>query len=90
MLSYKHILLQQVSLLSKTNSLLTKLTRKIIIKKTFEGVLRRTIMSNVSIVLRITQSFYYLNHDSDDIIEIGKEDLVRRETTKEDDQYYAN
>jgi hypothetical protein len=31
-----------------------------------------------------------LNHDPDDITEIGKEDLTRRGTTEEDDWYYAD
>ena len=90
MLSYGHVLLQQVPSLPETSPPLTKLTRKIVTEKTFEGVLERAIMPNVSAALRVAWPLCYSNHDPDDIAEIGKGDLARRGTTEEDDRYYAD
>ena len=90
MLSYGHVLLQQVPLLPKTSPPLTKLVRKIVTEKTFKGILERAIMLNVSAALRVAWPLCYSNHDPDDIAEIEKGDLARRGITEEDDRYYAD
>ena len=90
MQSYGHVLLEQVPSLPETSPPLTKLARKIVTEKTFEGVLERAVMPNVSAALRVAWPLCYSNHDPEDIAEIGRGDLARRGITDTDDRYYPD
>jgi hypothetical protein len=90
MQSYGHILLQPVPPLPEISPPLTELERKIFTEKTFERVLDRAIMPNVSAALRTAWPLCYSDHEPQDVAEIGKGDQARRGTTEEDDRYYAD
>ena len=83
MQSYGHVLLEQVPLLLETSPPLTKLARKIITEKTFEGVLETAIMPDIFAALLVAWPLCYSNHEPEDIAEIGRGDLVRRGTTEQ-------
>jgi len=65
------------------------LDQEIFTKTTFETVLIRDIMPQVSAALRVAWPLLYHNNGND-VAEIGKGAKVRRGTTEENDRYYAD
>lgn len=90
MQSYGHILQQQVPPMPGTSPPLTTLEREIFTENTFETVLEREIMPQVSAALSVAWPLSYLNHELKDIAEITKGAKARRGTTEEDDRYYPD
>jgi hypothetical protein len=90
MQAHGHILQQQVALIPEPNPPLTGLEKTIFTEKTFEDILARAIMPQVSAALSVAWPLSYFNHDLNDAAEIGRGDKARRGTTEEDSRYYAD
>lgn len=87
---YGPILQQSIPAIAETNPPLTMLERQIFTERTFETILDRAIMPEVSAALRVAWPRCYANDKVQDIAEIGKGDKARRGTMEEDDRYYAD
>lgn len=85
-----HVLRQQVSPMPETSPPLTKLERTIFTEDTFETVLERAIMPQVSAALSVAWPLSYFNHNPNDVAEISKGAKARRGTAEEDDRFYAD
>lgn len=87
---YGWILRQPIPSIPETFPPLSELSRQIFTERTYETVLERTIMPEVSQALRIAWPRCYPNDDLQDVAEIGRGDKARRGTMEEDDRYYAD
>lgn len=87
---YGRILRQPISPIPETHPPLSELARQIFTERTFETVLERIIMPEVSQALRVAWPHCYPNDDLQDVAEIGRGDKARRGTMEEDDRYYAD
>ncbi|KAL6241640.1 hypothetical protein RBB50_011422 [Rhinocladiella similis] len=90
MQAHGHVLQQQVPPMLGTSPPLTRLEKRIFTEKTFEDVLERAIMLQVSAALSVAWPLAYLNHGPEDIAEIGRGDKARKGTAEEDNRYYAD
>jgi len=72
MQSHGHVLGQQVPPMPETSPPLTQLEREIFTEDTFETVLDREIMPQVSAALRVAWPLSYSNHNPKDIAETSK------------------
>lgn len=87
--SYGHILHTRVTSLPAISPPLTELEKEIFTETTFETVLIRDIMPQVSAALRVAWPLLYYNN-GDDIADISKGAKARRGTAGGDDQYHAD
>ena len=90
MRSYGQVLQQQVPSMPETSPPLTQFEKEIFTENTFETVLERELVPQVSAALNIAWPHSYLDHNLEDIAEIGKGAKARRGTAEEDDRYYAD
>ncbi|KAK5202737.1 hypothetical protein LTR96_011284 [Exophiala xenobiotica] len=88
--SYWQVLQQQVSPTPKTSPPLTDFEKEIFTENTFETILEREIMPQVSAALSVAWLHSYPNHKVEDVAEIGRGGKARRGTAEEDDRYYAD
>lgn len=72
----------------ETGPPLTKLEKAVFTERTFETILERGIMPQVSSALSVAWPLSYLNRE--DIAEIVNGDKARRGTMEEDDRFYAD
>ncbi|KAK7883397.1 hypothetical protein LTR67_011268 [Exophiala xenobiotica] len=82
--------LQRIPPMPETSPPLTELEKEIFTETTFETILEREIMPQVSAALRIAWLHSYSNHKVEDVAEIGRGGKARRGTAEEDDRYYAD
>ena len=87
---YGPILQQRVPAIPGSSPPLSRLDKQIFTERTFETVLDRAIMPEVSAALRIAWPLCYPSDDLSEIAEIGKGDKARRGTAEEDNRYYAD
>lgn len=87
---YGRILQQPVPSIPATYPPLSELEKQIFTERTFETVLERIVMPQVSQALRIAWPYCYANEDSQDVAEVGRGDKARRGTSEEDDRYYPD
>ena len=78
MYMYGHILQQRIPVIPDVSPPLSRLDKEIFTERTFETILDRTIMAEVSTALRIAWPLCYPSDDPSDIAEIGKGDKARR------------
>ncbi|MCJ1474757.1 hypothetical protein MMC13_003417 [Lambiella insularis] len=87
MQSYSSILLRPIPLIPDISPALTELERKIFTERTFETVLERATVTQVSHALRVGWHFRYPDKDADDAAAIAKGDKTKRGTIIEDDRF---
>lgn len=90
MQAYGPVLAREIPPLPQTSPALTKMDREIFTEKTFEDVLARAIMPNVSAALRVAWPLCYSIRDPKDIAEIKRGDYAKRGAVEEDDRYYPD
>ncbi|OAL33889.1 hypothetical protein AYO20_06900 [Fonsecaea nubica] len=90
MQSYGHVLLQQVPPMPGTSPPLTPLATTIFTEETFNDVLSRAIMPQVSEALRVAWPLCHPDHNPKDVAEIAKGAKAKRGTTEEDNRFYPD
>ncbi|KAK5083836.1 hypothetical protein LTR05_006342 [Lithohypha guttulata] len=90
MKSYGQVLQQPIPPVPEITPPLSTLEKQISTENTFEDVLIRTTMLEVSTALRIAWPLCYSTDVAQDIAEIGRGAKARRGTAEEDDRYYPD
>ncbi|RMZ76902.1 hypothetical protein DV738_g4764, partial [Chaetothyriales sp. CBS 135597] len=87
---YGTVLQQQIASIPAPSPPLSTLDRQIFTERTFDGVLYRTVMPEVSTALRIAWPLCYPNDSPDEIVEIAIGDKAKRRGGDPDPRLYPD